>query len=113
MKKPTKQQIAAEVKRLKALLKQVPRTTMFGDNNHDAIRAQIWVLTHPCDDQTLADRYLPSADDGEASDEDRENSRTIEIESEARDALYWKTGENKDRPSKGWTQLVKSREGSG
>jgi hypothetical protein len=109
-KKPSKHQIAAEAKVLEKLIDSVPMHTHFGDNNHDAIRAQIWVLTHPCDEAKIGDRYLPADGADEASDEDVEEGRTFDIESAARDALSWKAGDpDIKRPSEDWKGLVDSK----
>lgn len=107
MRTPTKQQIAGEVRVLEGLLKMVPQRTLFGDNNHDAIRAQIWVLKHACDETKVANRYLPADGADEPTEDDRAEGRTFEIEAAARDALYWKLGEREiARPSEDWKGLV-------
>lgn len=88
-KAPTDKQIEAEIKKLQEMKPRVPHHTAFGDDNHEAIDAQLVVLRERLDE----DAVLAKQDDGEW------NEHTSSI---ARDAANWLNGDEKDAPSVGW-----------
>ncbi len=104
----TKAEIAAEIKRLKAMKPYVQKITFFGDNNHHAIEAQITTLKEGLDDDQIAKRFLPESGDGEPTEEECEQGRTVEVESAARGAINWRDGDNcqAEAPSDGWRPLA-------
>lgn len=53
----TRHEIDAELFRLYQLIRAVPMLTAFGDNNHDAIRAQIAVLRGLMTTDEAVERY--------------------------------------------------------
>lgn len=104
----TKAEIAAEIKLLKAMKPHVQKKTFFGDDNHHAIEAQVYVLEHGCDEDEIAKKYLPESGDGEPTDEECEQGKTVEVESAAREAMNWRDGDNAqvESPSDGWKPLA-------
>lgn len=54
---PTIEQIKAEVAALKEIKPKVRRLTLFGDDNHKALDAQIKVLEKDLDEDAIYDRY--------------------------------------------------------
>lgn len=106
-KAKTVTEVEAEVKALVAVKAKVPRRTMFGDNNHDAINAQIEVLEEDLNDEEIANRFLPTSPDGEPDETDIDEGRSIEVESAAREALNWREDEKgAEQPSASWETLV-------
>lgn len=103
---PTKAEIKAEIKRLSAMKPFVQKKTFFGDDNHRAIEAQIWVLKHACDEDSISERYLPKSGDGESTDLEEEAGITVDIEIQARGVLNWKEGGGEEPPSKDWLLLA-------
>lgn len=61
--KPTPEQVAAEIEQLKALLPRVRPTSMFGDDNSAAIRAQIDVLAAAMSLHGVTSRFGGDDDD--------------------------------------------------
>lgn len=93
MKTPTSKEIDAEVKKLKAMKPTVRKTSLFGDNHHDAIDAQIDVL-----------KNRMSEDYAEGCYEDYEDN----VRDAVRDAAQWMAGEEVDStPSESWKSLVR------
>lgn len=88
--KPTKEQIAVEIKTLKAQEPKVREYTMFGDNNRKAIAAQIRVMEEDLSIDEIDDKY-----------EDE-----YYVHSNAEDALNWLLNAEEDKPSDGWSTLV-------
>ena len=97
---------AAEIKReIKDLLKMKPtvrRTSLFGDNHHDAIDAQVEVLK---DDLTETEIYNRGNEDAE---DWKDN-----VVSAATDARLWMDGEYEDYPRlvDEWKELAGNRPG--
>ncbi len=90
--KPTKEQVQAEIEKLQEIKPKVRRTTLFGDNNHAAIDADIDVLKNDLDENEVFDTY---------------GNDTHELDS----ALYacrWLDGDEDEPPSgpNGWGSLV-------
>lgn len=88
----TDQEIDAEIERLEEMKPRVRRTSAFGDNHHDAIDAQVEVLTAKMDENTVYVQY---------SDEDTEGN----VFEAALDATAW-LHKNGTLPSTGWEDLV-------
>lgn len=97
-KKPTEKQIKAEINKLYDLLKKVPMTNFFNENNHDKINAQIKVL----EDRMDEDEVYAEFEDTEDPD------KTYDLVSNARDAAMWLIGESEyGSPSDGWKEIAK------
>jgi len=95
---PTDAEIKAEIKALRELQPHVRRTNAFGDDNQEAIGAQIYVLEQRMDNDELYDRYEPR-------DDNREDTSEHKLE-HALDAHRWMTGEGDgEKPSDGWRTL--------
>jgi hypothetical protein len=90
----TAEEIKAEAGKLLALKPNVPRLNAFGQNNHNAIDAQIKTLTERLDEDAIDDLY----DDMEMDSYDRDS---------AYEAVEWMSGEEPMPPSEGWEPTVK------
>jgi len=98
MKKPSKKQIDAEIKKLKNVKPRVPHANYFGDDNYEKIDAQITVLQEGLTENDVYDRF----------DDPEEPDKTCDLVSNARDAAMWLIGEAEDgAPSKGWEEIAK------
>ena len=107
----TPEEIAAEAEHLKALKPKVPAKTMFGDDNHAKIDAQIRVLEEDMTEAQIWDNSFPEDDerlDGifTAADLVAEGEFDTETVSLALDARKWLYGETEEPPSKGWAELA-------
>jgi hypothetical protein len=97
--KPTAAEIKTEIDTLKKMKPKVRQFSMFGDDHHAAIDAQIMVLQGDMDEDTICDRW-----DGE----ELSNLRDSALE-----ARQWLDGEldpdefDYDRPSGGWKELMR------
>ncbi len=109
--KPTKAEIKAEIKKLKAMKAFIPVKSMFGDNNHNSIDADIAVMEKNLTEEQIGERYLPRDEDGDDIEDDHESGKTADIEHSARMTRYWMDGEKHGdgAPSKGWESLATSR----
>jgi hypothetical protein len=96
MSLPTEKQIKAEIKKLKKMKPSVRMTSMFGDNHHDAIDAQIEVL----EDWGFFFDY-DAIYNKEEEGEWKENVRSAAIA-----ALDWMNGDEPMAPSEDWESLV-------
>lgn len=97
--RPTPEQITAEVERLRSVKPRVARHSFFGDDNHDAIDAQIRVLEEAMSHDDVHNRF------GENSLEFTEN--VLESALMAHD---WMTGElasDESSPAAGWEVIAK------
>lgn len=93
---PTQEQIDAEIVKLRQMMPTVRETSLFGDNNHEAIEAQIRVLE---EDMTDNDVYA------EWGTEDPEENHYI-IHS-ALSASQWLAGDGEtDTLAEEWESLV-------
>jgi hypothetical protein len=94
--KKTNKQIADEIAELKRLRPLIPKLTMFGERNLDAIDAQIEALADEFDESDCYNLY----DLNEWTQRELEN---------ALDAIQWRDGESDDQPSgkDGWGGLTK------
>lgn len=93
MKRRTPEDINAEIAKLKALRLVVPARTFFGDNNRDAIDAQVEVLEHDLSEDTMCNRVGFEWTEHEYSS--------------AIDARAWLDEDDAGAPSKDWAGLVK------
>lgn len=93
MKAPTEAQIKAEAIKLTKMRPKVRHFTAFGDNNRDAIEAQIAVL----DGNLTIDEIEDKKEEGDWSENQRESATY---------ARYWMDGDEPDSPSSGWAPLV-------
>lgn len=102
MTKATAKQIQAEIKALKEIRPMIPSRTFFGDNNWDAIDAQIDVLENNIHEDTIWNRCDEEEPDlGEWKEHERDC---------ALDARRWMDGEEPEaRPSKNWQELLEAR----
>ena len=92
MKVPTAKQIKKEADKLAKMKPQVRRTTAFGDDNHEAIDAQIRVLDEDMNEDEIYGEW--------EGDENRLRDNALE-------ARRWMDGESEDgTPSYGWKDLV-------
>ena len=89
----TKPEVEKEVRTLTEMKPKVPHHSMFGDDNHEAIDAQISVLTHQ---QSEDDIYTLYEEDG-----------TSHVLDSALDAYRWLKGEEDTAPSADWKGLIK------
>jgi hypothetical protein len=96
MEAPTREEIEAEVEKLKEMEPNVRQFSKF-DDNRAAIRAQIEVLEEALDESEIFDRFE------DADDPDAPNS----IMEAAQEALRWMEGEEDEAPSLGWKHLSK------
>ena len=81
-RKPTQDQIDAEVAKLKEMKPHVRRFGGFGSDNHKAIEAQIDVLENDLTETQFLNKYFDEDD--------------IDIYDSASDAFQWKMGVERD-----------------
>lgn len=94
MVKRTKKEIDKEVKWLNDNIQNIRKLTAFGDNNHEAIEAQIDVLTRNLSDDEIYDN---------------EGIWTEHTLDAALTARRWLDGDEDDSPSSGWEILVQKK----
>ena len=94
----SQQQVAAEIQKLRAMQPNVRRTSVFGDNHHHAIDAQVDVLTRCLSKDDIEDIY------GEdwIGDEFAQN-----VYDAAMDAYDWANFNDVPAPSEEWAPLVR------
>lgn len=106
---PTKEQIEEEIKKLTKMKPNVKRTSIFGDNHHDAIDAQIDVLKNRWTEDNVYDNY-PSQEDLEAiadhGEEIDDTAYPSNVSDGALEASQWMFYGG-DKPSDGWKELIK------
>ena len=105
MKKPTAEQIKAEISALEGIKGKVPRKTFFGDDNHEAIEADIEVLKNNLSDEAIYDRSHTEDESDERHDDDSLWSE--HAKDSALSARRWLDGDADESPSTGWKALVK------
>lgn len=87
-KRPTTKDIIAEIAALTEMKPRVRRFSAFGDDNHNAIDAQLQVLEDRMTDDDILDHFVDNALD------------------EAMNARRWLDGDSEDGPpSAGWKEL--------
>lgn len=94
----TPEVVQTEIGKLIELKPKIRATTFFGDNNRDAIQAQIDVLTDLMDEDDIYD--MGSDDDDEPGEWTQH-----EIDS-ALEAHHWLYEETDEAPSVGWEPLI-------
>jgi hypothetical protein len=99
MKSKTEKQIANEIAALKKIKPTVRVRSLFGDNHHHAIEAQIYVLEKKLRESQVIDRYAP--DESNEEDENRQN-----VYDAAMSVVRWRGGEEPGRPVEEWKELV-------
>jgi hypothetical protein len=110
MNKPTDKQIEAEIKKLTEMKPNVLRKSMFGDDHHAAIDAQIDVLRSHMTEDEVYDNYpsVDEVDEAEERGEELYDSYPDNVRDGALDAARWLAGESEDgTPSSGWKELVR------
>lgn len=85
----TQPEISAEIANLVQMKPKVRRTSIFGDNHHKAIDAQILVLTQRMDESETYNMEWPN-----------------NVEDAAREAAQWLEGEIDEAPSEDWKGLL-------
>lgn len=96
MNRPTNEQIQKEIEALKEIKPKVRRLSLFGDNHHAAIDAQIAVLEDGLDEDVIYDEF----------------GGVDNVRSAALDALSWLSGEwdvddyESSGPAESWQELV-------
>lgn len=93
MAQRTKEEIDAEVAKLREMKPKVRSRTAFGDSNWEAIDAQIEVLEGRRDETWIWDEFPDGIEDNRFD--------------AAQDALRWREGQSDEPPSKGWDPLTK------
>jgi hypothetical protein len=111
MRKPkTQAQIDKEIKALKDIKPRVRQCTGFGDNNWDAIDAQIRVLEEHMDEDDVYVNF--PVQEGEEGDEDYSDGCPQNVHDSALEAARWLAGElDSDSGSlvkgDGWESIAK------
>jgi hypothetical protein len=97
-KVPTEAEIIAEMKKLDKMKPKVRRRSMFGDDNHEAIDAQLHVLSNKLTEADIYSNY----DTGD----DNNGEVSTHVLDSALDAYRWMQGEEV-APSESWEGLTK------
>lgn len=99
---PNATQISAQIDGLMAIQPKVLRTSMFGDDHHAAIDAQIEVLQEDLDEDEIYKRWGGAGEEGE---EDVGQN----VVNAAVDARHWLDGDFEDAPDliESWKELVR------
>lgn len=101
----TDKEIAEEIAKLKQIKPKVPKATYFGDDNHEAIDAQIKVLSERMDEDEVMDKTQFEDDlEENGRDESRWSPHTGDS---ARNALNWLTEDDDESPSSSWESIAK------
>lgn len=95
----TPKQIEKEIKALTEMKPRVKRNSVFGDDHHDAIDAQVEVLTKRMSESSIYDK------DGE-TDPDDDSLWKQNVMDAALSAYRWMRGEEDEAPSEGWKDLL-------
>jgi hypothetical protein len=93
----TKEQIEAEIAALKELKPKIRARSIFGDDHHAAIDAQLDVLEKRLSENAVFDQF--------GTDEDLDRSQSVF--DAAMDARNWMDGQDVETPSVSWKGLVK------
>lgn len=96
VKPKTAAEIAAEIKALTAIRPKVRRYSLFGEDNHARIDAEIAVLREDLDDDAIYDRF---------QDEANPDENPPELDA-ALHARQWMDGHEKDGLADGWRPLT-------
>ena len=101
MNKPTPEQIAAEIARLKAVHARVPTHSYFGDDNRAAIDAQIRVLQEGMSVDDVHDAF------GELTAEGDFSHNTLDCALTAHDWLHGELTDEELSPAAGWEEIAR------
>lgn len=96
MKLRTNKELNDEIAALSALKTTIPKMTMFGNNNHEKLDAQIEVLEQRMTEKQVEQRFYQDESDDLYQDGDND------LWSNAGDAHRWMIGEEDESPSSGW-----------
>jgi len=99
--KPTPEQVAAEIARLKAVHPRVPTHSFFGDDNRAAIEAQIRVLEERMSLDEVHDTF------GEMSAEGDFSQNTLDCALTAHDWLQGISADDEAAPASGWEGIAR------
>jgi len=99
--KKTVEEIKTEIEALRAMQPRVRKITAFGDNNHDAVFAQIEVLEKDLEDGDVYDRGEADPDD-----EDSEPEWTQHEVDAAIEAIEWRDNDGVESMSESWKPLL-------
>lgn len=95
MAKPTPEQVAQEIAALQEIKPKIRRHSFFGDDNHEAVDAQIAVLENLYDEDEVYERY-----------EDPDNPDDRNVLDSALEAVYWLEGQTEQSLVEGWQSLT-------
>lgn len=101
MSKPTPEQIAAEIARLKAVHARVPTHSLFGDDNRAAIDAQIRVLQEGMSIDDVHNSFGELTEDGEYS------HNRLDCALTAHDWLHGSLAADEASPAAGWEGIAR------
>ena len=104
MKPPTQDEITNEIAKLREIKPNVTRKSMFGDNHHDSIDAQIAVMVENLSESKIYDRSTDGTDDETNEDKWKDN-----VKDSALEARRWMDGDQDNSPSKDWEPLLQNR----
>lgn len=99
--RPTPEQVAAEIARLKAVHPRVPTHSVFGDDNRAAIDAQIRVLEEGMTLDEVHDTF------GELTDEGDFSQNTLDCALTAHDWLHGLLAADEAAPAAGWQGIAR------
>lgn len=105
-KVPTEKEVAEEIEVLRKIKPTVRKTSLFGDNHHHAINAQIEVLENDMPEDEIYDHQ-----EGEEIYAEEEEWRD-NVVSAALDARRWLDGEEREEPgppSESWKPLIQNQ----
>ena len=95
MDKPTKEEVLRQIDLLREGLPTVKHYSMFGDDHHKAINAQIKVLEQNMDEDGIYQRW-------------GDDERDAYLLDNALEAMHWRDGdgEAEESPWEGWQSLI-------
>ena len=96
----TEQEVQQEIEKLQEMKPKVRPYTAFGDNNRNAIQAQIDALMEEMDDGDVYDKL------GTEEDEFDDGEWTQHEVDTALQAIQWRDGDAEESPSEGWEPLI-------
>ena len=104
MKKPTPQQLKAEIEWLKQNRAKMPRYNFFREDLHEKLDAQIEVLEQGLDEDAIYVRcHFEDDSDERAADDSLWHYSTL---SPCLEAMRWRDGDQNDPPSAAWKDTL-------
>jgi hypothetical protein len=94
----TEEEINAEIEALRAIKPTVRQKSLFGNNHHDAIDAQIEALSKRMSEDEVWDKHDNAVED-EPFNADNELDQALV-------AIRWMNDKEDERPSEGWQTLT-------